>query len=355
MDLVAESHSNCAAPGPRMPQQFTRARRETHGRFVVCLTGALLLGGLAVAPRNVLADYIHPELVQVRTEKYQPQRTEFAAGTYEYDINWQGISVARGAVTVRPSSGSGNDTMHVTATAQTGRVIDILYRLRHTSESVFNAHSLKPVTFFSHQTENSKTKLRKIEFTDDGTISARLWKVDRSGKEVPEESINFHSDNATFDPITAAFLARSLPIQEGSNLSFDVFNGKHRFLITFEVGPREWVEAGEKGYNAYRVVPSVKKLTDSEGENRLKSATIWITADDRRDVVKIESKVLIGSVRAELMKFTPWQALDPATLRASLGRPEERAHDKRGGTSDTPAPADSPSSANETQKPGSTH
>ncbi|MFN8391449.1 MAG: DUF3108 domain-containing protein [Bdellovibrionota bacterium] len=285
----------------------------------ICLALGLLT---AFGIRSAAADYISPALVQVKTKSYTPVTTKFPLGTYEYAVNWQGIPVGIASITVKsaylPDPAAPQEiAFDVTANAKTGRVISWFYKLNHTSESIFRKQNLAPVSFFSEQTENSKAKSREVYFKPDGSIKATLWK---KGKEDPEEEISFHTDNATFDPISAAFLARSLPVEEGEELSFDVFNGKHRFLIGLKVDAKETISVNGTKRLAYRVTPSVRKLTDTEGEKRLRSATLWISADDdRRDVLKVKSEVFVGSVNAQLESFTPFpDDMPPTTARASL-------------------------------------
>lgn len=188
------------------------------------------------------------------------------------------------------------------------KLIDVFYRLRHTSESVFDARTLRPQQFSSHQRENSRERGSEIQFEEDGRIRSTNYK---SGGETA--SLDFRSENLTLDPISAAFVARSLPVDQAREISFDVFNGKHRYLISFVVEGREQVAVGKKTYDAFRVVPSVQKLTDTEGEKRLQSAKIWVSADDSREVLKLESKVMIGKVSAKLAKFTPRSAQPSAS------------------------------------------
>ncbi len=257
------------------------------------------------------AEYIHPSATVVQTSYYTPKYTQFAIGEYEYNVKWQGILVGSSKVSVQMDS----DLYNVTATAKSAKVIRLFYSLNHLSQSIFQSKDLKPLSFYSVQTENSKTKSREVKFNKNGDIEAKLWKKDLAK---PEEEINFHSGNATFDPLSAAFLARSLAISGNEELSFDVFNGKHRFLITFKIEGKENIKVAGIKREAYKVVPTVKKLTDSEGEKRLHSATIWVSTDDKHDVLRLESKVLIGSVSAELVKFTPIMPSQDPTSRAGL-------------------------------------
>ncbi len=271
-----------------------------------------------LAANFATAEYIPPENVSVQTVAYTPESTDFQPGTYKYSMCWQGIPVARGQIHVRPSGAGDSSFLKVTASAETVSAIDLFYSLDHKSESVFDARTLLPISFFSKQVENSRTKFRSIGFDGKGDISAKLWKQNKKGEEIPEEEHNFHSDHQTFDPISAAFLARSMPIEVGKKLSFDVFTGKHRFLISFEAQDREMIKIDGKKVEAFRVIPTVKKLTDTEGETKLQSATLWISTDEKRDLLKVESKVFVGRVTAELDGFVPDKTPDQGSLRASL-------------------------------------
>ena len=55
----------------------------------------------------------------------------------------------------------------------------------------------------------------------------------------------------------------------------------------------------------FRVIPSVQRLTDTKGEDRLKSATVFVAADGTQEPLRLESKVFIGKVVAELAGFKP--------------------------------------------------
>src|SRR5215475_8960202 len=272
-------------------------------------------GGVASSPHRVAllvailqtclpianADYIPPSQVVVRTKAYLPEETEFPLGSYHYRVSWQGISVGSASVRIGTTQRDGKKMLDVAATACSAGVVGLFYKLRHRSESIFSAHELKPVEFLSQQTENSKFTNVTIKFSPDGLIDAKINKG-RLNSRGQFDEVSFQSENATFDPISAAFLARSLPVDTSEDLSFDVFNGRDRYLISFHVVGREKIKLAGKEYDAFKVEPSVRKLTDSEGEKRLRKAYIWVTTDRSREILKLESKVAIGSVSAQLTR-----------------------------------------------------
>ena len=258
----------------------------------------------ALFPVGSLAEYIHPAQVKVKTEAYEPPEVFFRQGTYKYRVSWQGIPVAKAEISVAEQKKQDSGQIRIITRTKTGSVIDLLYRLRHQSESLFDQASLKPLSFSDHRVENSKERFRKVSFGGDGRITSKLWKNKKLTRE-----ISFQSENATLDPISAAFLAKSLSLKVGETFAFDVFNGKHRFLISFYVEALETIKINGAKRKAFKVTPKIRKLTDSKGkEKRFSSAQIWISADKTREILKLESKVWIGKVAATLKDFSP---LDP--------------------------------------------
>jgi len=248
------------------------------------------------------AEYIPPSEISVSTPAITPEVKEFREGVYYYDVSWQGVVVASIRIVVERGN-LGSETppyAYVRVTAKSAKVIDLFYKLRHTSESLFRSDTFAPISYFTFQRENSRKKYREVLFTDSGKIRSRRWKNGKSRGD-----LEFETGNPTLDPITAAFLARTPQLEIGKSVTVDVFNGKHRFLITFSVDAKDTIQVGEVQREAYKVVPRVTRLTDTKEERRLKSAALWISADKSRDILRLESDVWIGSVKAEFDRYEP--------------------------------------------------
>lgn len=268
------------------------------GRFPLAMLTAALLSTIALST-EAAAEFIPPNEVQIKTETPDPEHPQSEFGTYTYDIDWQGIPVATAKVIVKEEQCPDHSCLTVRAVARSTRGIDIFYRLRHLSESTFAVDSLRPVSFKQKQTENSYSREAEISWRPDGTVKSHFAK-----KKKPYD-IEFSPKNPMFDPISAAFYAKSVPLEIGSTLDVDVFNGRNRFVITFDVVGKEKIEVGKRSVEAYKIEPKVRKLTDTEGEKKFRSAILWISADNKREVLKMESEVFIGSVSAEMTKFEP--------------------------------------------------
>jgi hypothetical protein len=104
----------------------------------------------------------------------------------------------------------------------------------------------------------------------------------------------------TLDPVLAVYLARSLDFKIGDTLRLDVFGGKSRYLVVLDIVGQERITLKAGDFDAYKITPRVFNLTPSGHAERIREATVWISADEKRRPLKIVSQVFIGSVNIEM-------------------------------------------------------
>ena len=234
---------------------------------------------------------------------YQPKYFPFAGGEKEvYRATWNGmISVATAEVHTTPTMVDGRKVYQVRVEAKTSRALDLIWRMRDTISSTFDAKALLPSRFTFNQRENSRAIDTDARFDPEN----KRWAVNRQQVGKPPRIYHFDSNN-TLDPITAVYLARSTEFKVGDKLYFKVFGGRYQYLLELFVEKKEHValEAG-KTIEAYRIVPRVQNITKKGYASRFNEATIWISADERRLPIKLSSKIAFGSVHLELMDYKP--------------------------------------------------
>lgn len=273
---------------------------DTMRQFLSIQLSTLLFGFVLVLWNCSCAfgEFVHPKDVQIPTLVYSPEVLDIQLGRYDYDISWQGLPVAQSSIAVSYYDAPHNLFYYVQVLVHTSKLIRWAYKLQHLSESIFAHGNYKSVSFQSQQFERKKENVRKVDFDNTGIVRSENWK---NGKL--ERALEFDGKGQVCDPISAAFLARSLPMNVGEKIQVDVFNASHRYLITFNIVAKEQIIIGNSYREAFRVVPEIRKLTDTKGLDKFKSAVLWISTDYRRDVLKLESSVWIGSVTAELKQF----------------------------------------------------
>ena len=245
------------------------------------------------------AEYISPDQVQVSTPRYMPNFKEFEPklGTYKYEVSWQGIPAAEAELKVEHNGSN----YILTATARTYSPIDLIYDMKYKAEGILSLADLSPIKTTIYQKENSRIKNTEIKFLDSGEIYA----VRSQNNDEPEKTIKFDPKNFTLEPFSAALLAKALPWTEGQSRTFDTFNGKSRYMITLTATAKEKMDFEGREIEVFRIEPKVKNLTNSSNDSKLKNAQIYVTADENQDIVKIASKVFIGTVNTKLIGFVP--------------------------------------------------
>ena len=238
------------------------------------------------------------DTIVVKTPSYRPEDPNFdpPLGTYTYSTSWQGIPAATLTVTIAHEG----DKYRVISTAKTVRAIDIFYKLRYRGEGLVSAENLTPIKSIFDQTENSKEKNTQITYFDSGDILAV-----RSEKGKGSKVLRFNPHNMTLDPFSASLLARSLNWEVGQTREFDTFNGKSRYLLSLTAEDKVSMRVNGVDKDVWVIVPHVSNLTAKSADKKLRSAKIYVTADNRRDVLKIVSSVFIGSVTTRLDGFEP--------------------------------------------------
>lgn len=264
---------------------------------------AFSIGLMFIAARPGLAESVAPVAqsqtqVLVTTPAYHPDFSKFrmTLGTYEYKVSWEGIAAADAAVSITQEG----NRYRMVVTAKTYSGIDLFYTLRYRAEGLLSSADLQPIRTLIDQRENSTHKNTQIEFLGHGKVRSVRSK---NGGEVAVTTID--TGNFTLDPLSAGLLARSLPWSVGTTHVFDAFNGKTRYLISLTAESEENIRVNGEEKKVWVISPQVKFVENNEAHKKLRKAKIYVTADDKREILKIVSNVFIGSVTTALEAFTP--------------------------------------------------
>jgi hypothetical protein len=241
---------------------------------------------------------IKPEAVPA----YQPKHYPFEGGEKAvYRGSWNGLfSVATAEIHTMPATVGGRQVYKVRVEAKTSTALDLIWKMRDTIHSTFDAKALNPSSFSFHQRENSRVIDTEARYNE----STKRWVVNRQQVGKRRKSYEFDSEN-TLDPLTAVYLARSLDFKTGDRLYFKVFGGRYRYLLELHVERKEPVTLKSgKTVEAYKIIPRLQNITKRGYAKRLNEAVVWISADERRLPIKLSSKITFGSVYVELIEDT---------------------------------------------------
>jgi hypothetical protein len=213
-----------------------------------------------------------------------------------------------------PTVVDGKKVFQVRVEAKTSKALDLIWKMRDTISSTFDAKALSPSRFTFNQKENS----RVIDTDARLDPTTKRWAVNRQQVGKRAKIYEFESQN-TLDPITAIYLARSVDFKVGDRLYFKIFGGRYRYLLELFVEKKEPValESG-KTVEAFRVIPRIQNITKNGYASRLNDATVWLSADERRLPIKLSSKIMFGTVDLELIN-------DKRGMQATSAKPRQPA------------------------------
>jgi hypothetical protein len=228
-------------------------------------------------------------------QNYKPRFRPFDGGEKAvYQASWMGVPVASAEIEMKPVTLDGRKFYHATIKAESWRYLDLIFKMRDTIESTFDAETLHPRRFFFSQRENKKV----IDTTAEVDPASHKWTVRRKeGKR--RKDFEFDSPY-TLDTISAVYLARSLDFKIGDSYRLEVFGGKSRYLVTLDVVGKERVSVEKGEVDAYKIIPKIEDLSKTGYAKRVRQATVWITADEKRTLIKMSTQVFVGSVNIEM-------------------------------------------------------
>lgn len=213
-----------------------------------------------------------------------------------YQASWNGIPIAKAKIHSTSVWRSGKKFYQVRIRAKTYKYLDLIWKMRDSIESTFEADTLSPHRFVFRQRENRK----RVDTTALYDHGSKKWVVLRQkGHKVRQ--YEFQSSSA-LDPILATYYFRTIDFDVGDELRSEVLGGKSRYLVILKVVGKEQIQVKAGNFDAYKIIPRVINLTRLGYAKRMRHATVWVSADINRRVLKVASQVFVGSIYIELLR-----------------------------------------------------
>ena len=213
-----------------------------------------------------------------------------------YRFGWAGLTAATGEVRFTAPS---EDKFQLDATGQTIGLVRALWKLDANYRGVADSRTLRPIE--SQQTENYRQKKLVIHltFTNKGVTRART----ESRGESTETKTRKFDFNDLFDLHSAMLYLRSQPFTDGSVHRVVVYASTNAYLATVTVVGRDEISVRAGTYKAIKVdlrLDRVGKHLELEPHRKFRRATIWVSDDRDRILLRIEAQIFVGTVFAEL-------------------------------------------------------
>lgn len=204
-----------------------------------------------------------------------------------YDIRWKKLPAGkRTDWIVEEKVVNGTDVYRIQSEMKT-RALFRVYNFQNQQETYLNPATLSPVHFQNRVKDRKYRATVTIDFHDG---EAEYEKLSRPKPELPQkrEAKILEIPPGTQDELSLIYFLRSKQLVLGETYFFPLFVKGKVLKATLTVERREFVKNKKLG-NVRTIV-----LRTSEG------GRFWITDDERRLPVKIETESKIGAIKATL-------------------------------------------------------
>ncbi|MBL7959254.1 DUF3108 domain-containing protein [bacterium] len=204
-----------------------------------------------------------------------------------FSIGWEFISAGTAILNVEKIVRI-NDIpcYHISAVTNSNAFFSTLYKVRDRLESYVDVDGIFPLRYIKKTYEGGYERNFNVNFNHESQV-ALISDADSGNSEIKIPQY-------LQDIISSFYFVRTQPMVEGQDIHLSVFdNGRYK-NVTVKVIKKERisVEAGE--FDCILVQTPIGPFSNKSDLN------IWLTDDVRRIPVLMKSKIIIGSVHAEL-------------------------------------------------------
>jgi hypothetical protein len=205
-----------------------------------------------------------------------------------FDIIWGGWSfrwVTAGRATLELLPTDDPNEWKIQSLAWCNGFFQTFYPVRDTVSSLIDSRGIYPLRFDKHLNEGSYH----------ADISARY---DQMAHTLTTQDTSFSIEPFTHDVLSAFYFIRTRKIRVGDTLDLAAVSGKKKYNLKVLCHRRETIRVPAGEFRTLVVEPVLKDDGLFKAKGKL---TIWVTDDESHTPVKMQSKIPVGSIKAELV------------------------------------------------------
>ena len=234
------------------------------------------------------ADVPYQDFCGVRNMAFSPNEQL----TYTVYYSVAGIYVNAGTATLTSTLERFNNrpVYHVVADGKTNPSYDWIYRVRDRYETYMDTTSLLPQKFIRNIDEGGYKKYENVTFNH------------TAGTAVTTNGV-FKIPVCIQDVISSVYYARNIDFNRyrpGDKILFNMFLDNEVYNMYIRYLGKEEVKTRYGKFNAIKFKPLLLKGTIFEGGEKM---TVWVTDDSNHIPVRIESPIVVGSVKVDMMGY----------------------------------------------------
>ncbi|MFN2540624.1 MAG: DUF3108 domain-containing protein [Chthoniobacterales bacterium] len=214
-----------------------------------------------------------------------------------YVFGWSGITAATAdAHFTKPAE----DRFQLEGNGRTVGFVRALWRLDLNYRALADARTLRPVEVSQLEAYRAKKLTTHLTFTSTGVKRLRSDNQNNPASTAKPKDFSFPN---LFDLHAAMLYLRSQPLHDHSVYRVVVYPATSAYLATVSVLGREKISLRVGSYTAIKCDLRLNRLgkdLELQPHRKFRRATIWVSDDSDRLLLRAEAQIFVGSVFAEL-------------------------------------------------------
>lgn len=264
----------------------------------LCVAAAILLVGAALAdpPLPAWLSQVEPPPDPAKLTTPKPFKAT-------YRLTWGDLTAARAQVNCTLSDDG--QTIRTTLKTSTAGLTRTLWQMDAEHVALADRAAQRPILIEETDKREEKDITSRVDFTPEGaTRTVHTNYKDKSSSPAPGKSKpkTFLYPNM-LDTHSALLHLRAVPLANGESHEVLVMTVTNPYLVTIKALDRETldIKAGKRpAIRCSLTLGKISKDGDLTPQKKFKSATVWISDDPERTLLKAEAKIFVGTVTMEL-------------------------------------------------------
>ncbi|WP_020585485.1 DUF3108 domain-containing protein [Desulfobacter curvatus] len=239
---------------------------------------------------------IYGSSVQAANKKESRNRLPFFQGEQlVYQIRWEEVEAGIATFDVLPVTKVDKlPCWHFSLKVQTSPLVDVFYQMRDKFDSYTDLALDRSMRYARKETGSEQRDIQ-VQFNWEKR-TAGYSNFNAAKKPIPIPP-------GTFDPLAAFYKLRCMDLDNKKEIRFPITDGKKCFMGRAKVLGQETITCFNTTYDTYVIEPELVYFGGVFEKSDKPTLRLWITTDDRRLPVRIQSKVIVGSIVGELVSI----------------------------------------------------
>jgi len=253
---------------------------------------ALISIGIFSFTSDFTVDQKSQDLTTLRSLDYKSFRK---GEVLEYNASYGYFNAAKATIEILPQSQNinGRSTMHIIGTAKSLGTFSWFFKVEDRYETYIDEEAILPWKFIRHVREGGYKLDRSITFDHFSNKAAVIQKDTGTYNVTPN----------TQDMLSAFYYIRTLDLQKaeiGQSFIVNTFFDKEMYPMKIKYLGKEEIETDLGAFKCLKFRPIVEEGRVFKEEEDM---TIWISDDANKVPIRLETDLVIGSIKLDLVKY----------------------------------------------------